>query len=71
MKAVVLSNQSWFREFGSDGKSDGQFTGPTAITHDSDDRIYVADEELNRITNEKESLWERDLLAIHTDWNRS
>ena len=40
----------WYGEFGSDGKGDGQFTGPTAITHDSDDRIYVADEELNRIT---------------------
>ena len=40
----------WYGEFGSDGKADGQFTGPTAITHDSNDRIYVADEELNRIT---------------------
>ena len=40
----------WYGEFGSDGKSDGQFTGPTAITHDSNNRIYVADEELNRIT---------------------
>ena len=40
----------WYGEFGSDGKADGQFTGPAAITHDSNDRIYVADEELNRIT---------------------
>lgn len=52
----------WYGEFGSDGKADGQFTGPTAITHDSNDRIYVADEELNRITvfnadGEFESKW--------------
>ena len=40
----------WYGEFGSDGKAEGQFTGPAAITHDSNDRIYVADEELNRIT---------------------
>ena len=52
----------WYGEFGSDGKADGQFTGPAAITHDSNDRIYVADEELNRITvfnadGEFESKW--------------
>ena len=52
----------WYGEFGSDGKADGQFTGPTAITHDSNNRIYVADEELNRITifdpdGEFESKW--------------
>ena len=52
----------WYGEFGSDGKADGQFTGPAAITHDSNERIYVADEELNRITvfnpdGEFESKW--------------
>ena len=52
----------WYGEFGYDGKADGQFTGPAAITHDSNDRIYVADEELNRITvfnadGEFESKW--------------
>ena len=52
----------WYGEFGSDGKADGQFTGPAAITHDSNDRIYLADEELNRITvfnadGEFESKW--------------
>ena len=52
----------WYGEFGSDGKAAGQFTGPAAITHDSNDRIYVADEELNRITvfnadGEFESKW--------------
>ena len=52
----------WYGEFGSDGKDDGQVTGPAAITHDSNDRIYVADEELNRITvfnadGEFESKW--------------
>ena len=52
----------WYGEFGNDGKADGQFTGPAAITHDSNDRIYVADEELNRITvfnadGEFESKW--------------
>ena len=52
----------WYGEFGSDGKGDGQFTSPTAITHGPDDRVYVADEELNRITvytpdGEYESKW--------------
>lgn len=40
----------WYHEFGSDGTGDGQFTGPTAITHGPDDKVYIADEELNRIT---------------------
>ena len=40
----------WYGEFGSDGDGDGQFRSPTAITHGPDDRVYVADEELNRIT---------------------
>jgi DNA-binding beta-propeller fold protein YncE len=43
-------NHGWYHEFGSDGDGDGQFTGPTAITHGPDDRVYIADEELNRIT---------------------
>jgi len=43
-------NHGWYHEFGSDGTGDGQFTGPTAITHGPDDRVYLADEELNRIT---------------------
>lgn len=43
-------NHGWYHEFGSDGNGDGQFTGPTAITHGPDDRVYLADEELNRIT---------------------
>ncbi len=43
-------NHGWYHEFGSDGSGDGQFTGPTAITHGPDDRVYLADEELNRIT---------------------
>lgn len=43
-------NHGWYHEFGSDGTGDGQFTGPTAITHGPDDRVYIADEELNRIT---------------------
>jgi DNA-binding beta-propeller fold protein YncE len=40
----------WYGEFGSDGAGDGQFTDPTAITHGPDNRIYTADEALNRIT---------------------
>lgn len=43
-------HHGWYHEFGSDGSGDGQFTGPTAITHGPDDRVYIADEELNRIT---------------------
>jgi hypothetical protein len=43
-------DHGWYHEFGSDGKGDGQFTSPTAITHGPDDRVYLADEELNRIT---------------------
>ena len=55
-------NHGWYHEFGSDGTSDGQFTGPTAITHGPDDRVYIADEELNRISiftseGEFESKW--------------
>lgn len=43
-------HHGWYHEFGSDGTGDGQFTGPTAITHGPDDKVYIADEELNRIT---------------------
>jgi DNA-binding beta-propeller fold protein YncE len=43
-------NHGWYHEFGSYGNGDGQFKGPTAITHGPDDRVYLADEELNRIT---------------------
>ena len=43
-------HHGWYHEFGSDGTGDGQFVSPTAITHGPDDRVYIADEELNRIT---------------------
>ena len=36
--------------FGSYGQGDGQFVWPTAIAIDSEDRVYVADEHLSRIT---------------------
>ncbi|MDA1280332.1 MAG: NHL repeat-containing protein [Chloroflexi bacterium] len=55
-------HHGWYGEFGGDGRGDGQFTSPTAITHGPDDRIYIADEQLNRITvftpeGEYESKW--------------
>lgn len=43
-------NHGWYGEFGSVGTGDGQFSGPTAITHGPDGRVYVADEVTNRIT---------------------
>jgi DNA-binding beta-propeller fold protein YncE len=43
-------HHGWYHEFGSIGSDDGQFTGPSAITHGPDDRVYISDDELNRIT---------------------
>lgn len=42
--------EEFYGEFGSRGTDDGQFIGPTDIAFDSKDRLYLADEQLNRIT---------------------
>ena len=43
-------NEEFYGEFGSRGTGDGQFIGPTDIAFDSEDRLFLADEQLNRIT---------------------
>ncbi|MCH7735242.1 MAG: NHL repeat-containing protein [Chloroflexi bacterium] len=43
-------NDEFYGEFGSRGTGDGQFIGPTDIAFDSSDRLFLADEQLNRIT---------------------
>jgi DNA-binding beta-propeller fold protein YncE len=48
--AIVTSNHEYFGSFASFGKGDGQMIWPTALACDSDDRIYLADEFLHRIT---------------------
>lgn len=43
-------NHEWYGEFCGDGIENGYMKGPTAITHHTDGRVFLADEELNRIT---------------------
>ena len=43
-------DEEFISEFGSYGEMDGQFVGATCIAIDDDDRIYVSDEDLNRIS---------------------
>ena len=55
-------DHGWYGEFGRDGRGDGQFTAPSALTHGPDDRLYVADDDQNMITiftpdGEFESRW--------------
>ena len=47
-KATI--DQDFISEFGRGGDEQGQFTWLTAIVLDQDERVYVADEWLNRIT---------------------
>ena len=47
---VCTLNEEYISEFGSYGEGDGQFTWPASIAVDSQDRVYLADEWLNRIT---------------------
>src|SRR5919108_3706295 len=47
---ICTLQEKFIREFGSYGEGDGQFVWPTSIALDSEERIYVADEWLNRIS---------------------
>ena len=47
---VCTLNEEYISEFGSYGVGDGQFIWPTAIAVDAGEKVYVADEWLNRIT---------------------
>lgn len=42
--------QEYLGEFGSGGTAPGQFWWPSGIACDADDRLYVTDEALNRVT---------------------
>lgn len=42
--------QEYLGEFGSGGTAPGQFWWPSGIAGDADDRLYVTDEALNRVT---------------------
>jgi hypothetical protein len=48
--SVCDIDHGWYGEFGSYGTADGQFSSPSSIAYGPGDRIYVADEELNRVT---------------------
>ncbi len=43
-------SQEYLGEFGTGGTGDGDFWWPSSLAFDSQDRLYVADEALNRIT---------------------
>ncbi len=51
-KRVTMTNldEEWFGDFGTGGHGDGEFWWPSSIAIDSQDRVYVADEGLQRIT---------------------
>ena len=51
-KRVTMCNldEEWFGDFGTGGHEDGEFWWPSSIAIDSQDRVYVADEGLQRIT---------------------
>ena len=43
-------DEEYLGEFGTGGTGPGEFWWPSALAFDSDDRLYLADEALNRIT---------------------
>ncbi|MDA0263664.1 MAG: NHL repeat-containing protein [Chloroflexi bacterium] len=43
-------NEDWFGDFGVGGTGDGEFWWPSSIAIDSQDRVYVSDEGLQRIS---------------------
>ena len=47
---VCTLDEEYISAFGEYGEGNGQFVWPTAVSLDSDDNVYVADEWLNRIT---------------------
>ena len=47
---IVSSQHEFFGQFGSHGSGDGQMLSPSALAIDSDNRLYLADDALQRIT---------------------
>jgi len=47
---VCTLSEEFIREFGSYGEGDGEFVWPTGIALDADEKVYVADEWLNRVS---------------------
>lgn len=48
--SMCTIDQEYFGEFGTGGTGPGEFWWPSSLAFDSRDRLYVADEALNRIT---------------------
>jgi len=47
---VCTLKEEFIREFGSYGEGDGEFVWPTGIALDADEKVYVTDEWLNRVS---------------------
>ena len=47
---VCTAAEDYLGEFGAGGTADGEFWWPSSLAFDADDRLYVADEALNRIS---------------------
>lgn len=47
---MATSDHEFFGTFGSYGNNDGQMIWPTALACDKDDRIYLADQYIHRVT---------------------
>ena len=47
---IVSSQHEFFGQIGSHGSGDGQMLSPSALAIDSDNRLYLADDALQRIT---------------------
>ena len=47
---ICSVDEDYLGEFGTGGTADGEFWWPSALAFDSKDRLYVADEALNRIS---------------------
>ncbi|HXH10710.1 MAG TPA: NHL repeat-containing protein [Alphaproteobacteria bacterium] len=47
---VCTLSEEFIREFGSYGEGDGEFVWPTGIALDADEKVYVTDEWLNRVS---------------------
>ena len=47
---LMTTDEEFIKEFGGPGEGDGEFVWGTAVTLDSEGRLYLADEWLHRIT---------------------
>ena len=47
---ICTAAEDYLGEFGMGGTADGDFWWPSSLAFDSDDRLYIADEALNRIS---------------------